>query len=223
MKAYTRYNNETLFKYCQSLCPYPIIKGDGFNDWRDAATYLEWVVSHWDRVAMNIDIDCFITDHLVLDELIQDFQDGGYTYCGIPDAGALQGRSNLSWVVANPFFNLFDSYRIMMEHTVVSADMDWEDIRRFGFMPRWYHERPDWVSEYEQCMWEPFNGFFNWLYSWGRPLFLQGDLHPDGISTIIKYKDRPFALHSWYSREFNHNPEQRERIINLYNEARLCK
>lgn len=219
LKAYTRYNNEHLFKYCQSLVPIEVEKGKKFNNWRDAATYLEWVVSHGDRVAMNIDIDCFVTDWDVLMELVKDFEEGGYTYCGIPDAGVIPGRANLSWVVTNPFFNLFDSNRILMERAVTKQDMDWEDIRRFGFRWNWYEQRPDWVSEYEQCMWEPFNGFFNWLYSWGSPLFIQGETHSDGISTVIKYKDRPFALHSWYSREFNANPEHRARITNLYREA----
>ena len=87
MKAYTRYNNSHLFNWMQSLVPIEVTKGEGFNDWRDAATYLEWVVSHGDRVAMNIDIDCFVTDWDVLIELVKDFEKGGYTYCGIPDAG----------------------------------------------------------------------------------------------------------------------------------------
>lgn len=215
MKAYTRYNNPALFDKMQLLMPVEVSKGEGFNNWRDAATYLEWVIEKRDRLAINIDIDCFVTDWAVLQEMIADFNAGEYTHAGIPDAGVMQGRSNLSWVVMNPFFNLFNSFKIYNR----AVGYSWSSIRRTGFKREWYFDRPAFVNEYEQCMWEPFNGFFNWLYEWGKPMWLTGDLHPDGVSTIIKYNGKPFALHSWYSREYDHNEEQRKRIDELYQEA----
>lgn len=214
MRAYTRYNNEELFLKTGQLIPIGIKKGHGFNDWRQAATYLEWVIEHGDTLAINIDLDCFVTDWGVICALIQDFKKGGYTHCGIPDAGVLKGRSNLSWVVMNPFFNLFKSDVILDK----KESLSWESIRRTGFKREWYYQRPEFVADYEQIMWEPFNGLYNWLYEWGKPLFIEGDLHSDGISTIVKYKGRPFALHSWYSREYH--GAHKDRIDKLFMEAK---
>lgn len=220
MKTYTRFNNQTLFDKAQSLCPFPIIKGEGFDHWKDAATYLEWLIEQGDDYAMNIDQDCFITDTSVLSELISDFKAGGYTHAGISDGGCLSGRNNISWAVMNPFFNLFDSEAILIQRVGDCwANYDWQDIRDFGFRPEMNARKPDFIPEYETSMWEPFNGFFNWLFEYGKPMWLHGELHADGISTIISYNDKPFALHSWYSREYNHDATQRARIDALYNEA----
>jgi hypothetical protein len=221
MKTYTRYNNEALYTKAQSLCPYPIIKGEGFNHWKDAATYLEWLIEQGDECAMNIDQDCFITDVSVLEELIADFKSGGYTHAGISDGGCLSGRNNISWAVMNPFFNLFASTAILPKG--MDFTKHWKDIRDFGFRPDFNHFKPSFIPEYETSMHEPFNGFFNWLFEYGRPMWLHGDLHSDGISTVIKYNDKPFALHSWYSRQYDHDPNQKARIDKLYEEAIRCK
>jgi len=217
MKLYTRYNNEELFKMMQSLVPYDVIKGTDFNHWTDASSYLQWVIEKGDDIAVNIDLDCFVTDWSVVEELVRDFKNGEYTHAGIPDAGHLQGRNNTSWVVQNPFFNIFSSSRVLWHYG--RTNMKWEDISRMGFKMEWYHQRPSFVSEYVQCMHEPFNGIFNWLYEVGNPMWLQGELHKDGISTIIKYNGKPFALHSWYSREYKCDQVQKKRIDNLYKEA----
>jgi len=205
----------------QSLCPYEVIKGEGFNHWTHAADYLEWVVSHGDEVAMNIDIDCFITDESVLNQLIKDFREGTYTHAGISDGGCLSGRNNISWAVMNPFFNLFASDWIKSSIPFNLERL--EDVRDFGFRPSMNDRKPDFIPEYEKSMWEPFNGFFNWLFEYGEPLWLHGDLHEDGISTIIKYKNRPFAIHTWYSREYTTNEEQNKRIDERFKESLIAK
>lgn len=220
MKTYTRFNNKELFDKAQSLCPFPIIKGVGFDYWTDAARYLEWLIMQGDDYAMNIDQDCFITDESVLLELIADFRNGGYTHAGISDGGCLSGRNNISWAVMNPFFNLFAPTEIQ-DLEMPSPFMS--DIHEYGFRPDFNYNKPAFIPEYERSMWEPFNGFFNWLFMYGRPMWLHGDLHEDGISTVIKYKGRPFAIHTWYSREYNHVPEQRKRIDARFEEAKRLK
>lgn len=222
MKTYTRFNNQTLFDKCQSLCPYPIVKGEGFNHWTDAATYLEWLIEQGDEYAMNIDQDCFITDVSVLNQLIEDFIHGGYTHAGISDGGCLSGRNNISWAAMNPFFNLFasDAVSRQIQAWCQTEGLDKECVRDFGFRPDFGMEKPPFIPEYEKSMWEPFNGLFNFLFHYGSPLWIHGDLHEDGISTIIKYGGKPFALHSWYSRDYNHDAGQKKRIDALYNEAK---
>jgi len=217
MKTYTRYNNPVLFERCQQLCPFPIIKGEGFNHWTHAADYLEWIIEHGDDVAMNIDIDCFITDQSVLQALITDFKAGEYTHAGISDGGCLSGRNNISWAVMNPFFNLFASDWIKQSLPLSFREV--EEVREYGFRPEMNKLKPDFIPDYERSMWEPFNGFFNWLMVHGKPMWLHGDLHSDGISTVIKYQGKPFAIHTWYSREYNHNAEQKARIDARYKEA----
>jgi hypothetical protein len=220
MKAYTRFNNQVLFDKMQSLCPVEVIKGEGFNHWTDAATYLEWLIGQGDDVAMNIDIDCFITDCSVLEELVSDFKKGGYTHAGISDGGCLSGRNNISWAVMNPFFNLFAPIWILAKWNNEYIKPHWPSVRDFGFRPDFNNRKPSFIPEYEKSMWEPFNGIFNWLFEYGKPLWLHGDLHEDGISTIIKYKDKPFAIHTWYSREYGSvDGFHRERINARHDEA----
>jgi hypothetical protein len=226
MKTYTRFNNQALFDKAQSLCPFPIIKGEGFNHWTDAARYLEWLIMQGDEYAMNIDQDCFITDEAVLADLIRDFKVGGYTHAGISDGGCLSGRNNISWAVMNPFFNLFAAGRIRDKRNVTDFNPTWENIREFGFMPKWNQKasgksrKPHFIPDYERSMWEPFNGFFNWLFEYGQPMWLHGDLHEDGVSTIIKYQGKPFALHTWYSREYGKDTYHHDRIDDRFEEAK---
>lgn len=221
MKAYTRYNNEELFKRCQEFVPVEVTKLSNYNHWWDAAYYLQSVLMQKDDVAMNIDIDCFVTDWSVVEQLVQDFKEGEYTHAGVSDSAYLWCRANISWAVMNPFFNLFDSDRIIAHQKC--GGYTWNDIHEFGFRPEWNSGRPSFVKPYERSQWEPFNGLFNWLYSWGKPLWLEAQLHWDDNSTILKYKGQPFATHTWYSRFYGNDSDQgrfhTKRIDDRYEEA----
>lgn len=53
-----------------------------------------------------------------------------------------------------------------------------------------------------------------------KPLYLKAFDHKDGISTILRdNKGKSFCLHSWYSREYDDDPSQRERIDKLFKEV----
>jgi hypothetical protein len=214
MKAYTRYNNEELFNMMQSLVPIEVVKGDAFNHWEQASDYLQWVLEHEDETAINIDLDCFIFDWSAVEDITAYMVEHGYTHCGFPDSGAMRGRNNASWVVCNPFFNIFRSAELLK-----GAIPNWEIVRHEGYRSEWHIDMPHFVVNPQPHMQEPFNGIFNWAHRTGKTLFLEPKQHSDGTSTILTWKGKEFGFHAWYSREFNHDKMHRQRIISLYNEA----
>lgn len=214
----TRHNNDELYEMMNSLLPIEVEKIQGFDDWVGAVKYLEHILESETKLVVNIDLDCFIFDWSVVEELIKDMNDCnlGYTHCGASDA-SMKGRANSSWVVMNPFFNVFDIGSI--------PTINFEEAYHEGYRSEWSKSRCSYLPEpiemvaYEQPFTEPFNGLFNTLFLYGNPLFLKTREHEDGISTVLMYKDKEFALHSWYSREFNFDEFHRERILKLYQEA----
>lgn len=209
--AVTRYNNEELFQMMQSLVPIPVQKIEGFNDWIGAVKYLEHILSIPDvDFIVNIDLDCFVVDWSQVESIIEVMDELGFTHAGISDAEML-GRANDSPVVMNPFFNVFNMKKIRN----IPYYGEWSKIYNQGYQIEWGKE-----GNYKHPFTEPFNGIFNWLFKYGIPIFLINRNHKDGISVEAKFRGKPFALHSWYSREFNHDEFHRQRIINLYNDAR---
>ena len=227
MNIYTRYNNETLFQRCQEFVPIEITKGENFNHWWDAAHYLTWVIEKGDEVAINIDVDCFITDWSVVEQLVSDFKEAGYSHAGVSDSAYLGYRKNISWAVMNPFFNLFASSSIMEAKDDPVCNRSWDEIHQFGFQLPFNLRKPPFVPEYERSQWEPFNGLFNWLFSWGKPMWLEAETHWDDNSTILKYQGKPFAIHTWYSRFYGGDSEEGQfhtnRIDYRYKEALIAR
>jgi hypothetical protein len=210
--AVTRYNNEELFHMMQSLVPIPVQKIEGFDDWIGAVKYLEHILSIPDvDFIVNIDLDCFITDWSQVESIIEEMDELGFTHAGISDA-EMKGRENDSWVVMNPFFNVFNMKQIRK----LVYFGNWGRIYKQGYNIDWSEIE----GNYKQPFTEPFNGIFNWLYTYGYALFLDSETNNDGISVDVKVYQKPFAHHSWYSREFNHDDFHRQRIINLYEDAK---
>lgn len=212
----TRHNNDELYEMMNSILPIEVEKIQGFDDWVGSVKYLEYILDLDAQIVVNIDLDCFIFDWGVVEELIKDMKDSklNYTHCGASDA-SMEGRANDSWVVMNPFFNVFNLSR--------TPSINFEKAYHEGYRTDWNKDiefyLPDYKMEaYKQPFTEPFNGLFNTLYLYGNPLFLKTRLHEDGISVVLIYKNKEFAYHSWYSREFNFDEFHRNRILKLYQE-----
>lgn len=209
----TRHNNDELYTMMNSLLPIEVEKIEGFNDWIGAVKYLEHILESENHMVVNIDLDCFIFDWSVVEELIKEMKNG--SHCGVSDA-AMKGRENCSWVVMNPFFNIFNIKNIPKINFAKAYNegyrTDWDKDLQF------YYPNVN-IKSYEQPFFEPFNGLFNTLYLYGNPLFLDTRPHEDGISVVLMYKDKEFAYHSWYSREFNFDEFHRKRILNLFQES----
>lgn len=218
MRIYTRHNNDELFDMMQGFIPLPVIKCDTFNHWEEAADYIAHVIEQRDDVAVNVDLDCFIFDWAVVEELAAYMVEHGYTHCGFPDSGAMRGRHNTSWVVCNPFFNVFRS-----KHLIANRKPDWGLVRYMGYNVEWHKDMPPFVKNPLPWMQEPFNGIFNWMHAIGKTLFIQPKPHPDGTSTILTFNGKEFGYHAWYSRLFDTDEGHRARILALYHEAKEMK
>lgn len=67
---------------------------------------------------------------------------------------------------------------------------------------------------------EAYTPFFVWVSQNYEVLYLDGERHRDGVSTILKdHQGRPFLLHAWYSRMHNRDRAHTERINRLYRQA----
>ena len=209
--VFTRSMNEEYYNLMVSLLPDDIEchRVTGFNHWSEAKDYLYNILdlSELKEIdfAVNIDEDCFITDWSKVIDIINHMKATNKSHAGMPDGGCHPGRTR-SIKVQNPFFNVFNvkmcnEILYLTEKKNNSLDFD------FDKMPYDYSDT---------YMTEPFDRFFLKLYNNGIPLHLYADLHEDGITTILKWKDKPFVLHTWYSRDASH----RERILQRFEEAK---
>jgi hypothetical protein len=58
-----------------SILPIEVEKIQGFDDWVGAVKYLEHILDLDAQIVVNIDLDCFIFDWGVVEELIKDMKD----------------------------------------------------------------------------------------------------------------------------------------------------
>lgn len=219
MEVYTRSMNPLLYEKMKSLLPENIklVQCETFMNWQDAREYLHYIINNTtEDWIINLDEDCFITDWSKVESLIEYMKENLYDYCGMPDGGVSSHRSN-SWVVINPFFNIFNASLIKKAYDKFTKE-EIDSIRYNEDMEKY---KPEFITgPINHDNNELYCGFFYFLFKYYRPLFLNADNHIDGISTILKDNNNsPFCLHSWYSREYLTVPEQRQRIDNLYEEA----
>lgn len=213
LQVFTRSNNDELYDLMRSLIPADIecIKVTGYDHWTQAADYLYHIIDTGIDIVMNVDIDCFIYNWDRVFEWANEF--GSFTHLGPRDGGQLPGRYH-SWVHMNPFFNIFNAKAIRE----LKGDTSWEEISKTTYKTQWEYSKPeDLQFPVNNDNAEPFAGLFYWLYQNGYPCFIYGELHPDGISTILSRA----MIHTWYSREYNYG--HKDRILARYEEARKVK
>lgn len=185
-----------------------VVPVTGFNNWWEASDYLYHIIDNGEGWIINCDIDCFIYDWSAVEAMVDEMKAGGFTHSGCHEGGDIPGRSR-SWVCMNPFFNVFHASRIRE----LKGARSWDDIKHEKYRPHFDRSKPDYLGDnINHVSDEPFHGLFYWLFNVGRPLFIRTSQHSDGIST-----DTGFALHSWYSREYQ---TQKSRIHNLYEDAK---
>lgn len=204
----TRHSNPALYAHMKSRLPgYKFEPEEDFYEYPGALRYLYHILHKNDRTIMNCDEDCFITDPEALDDLFAYMCGHGYDYCGMSDGGT--HHRNNDPVVMNPFFNIFMK--------CVTVDMPYHELK----LCHNQEVKTDTLAQlakvcrhkHEAQMSEPFNPIFRYLEKNFHPLYLQAELHPDGVSTILlNHKGVPFCVHSWYSRAYGVDPEQTNRI-----------
>lgn len=194
----TRSRNDALYAKASAFWPahIPRHRVQDMHGWRQAADYL-WGLTQLDAdLVINCDEDCFVYNWSVVEELLQDMVANKVAYAGMPDdRGNCHHRNNGSFV-HNPFFTVYAPARL---RTVLSG-------------PPLAHINPPGCGVHE-----PFNSLYAAFRELPEAWDLRGEDHPDRISTRLKYATRPFALHSWYSREYT--GAHRARIDALHAEA----
>lgn len=222
LQVFTRSKDNALYDMMREFIPPEVecIRCTGFDKWWEAVDYLYHIINTGDGWIVNLDEDAYVSDWGRLVALAEYMRDLGYDYCGHPDFGSISHR-NFDWICMNPFFNIFNAGAI--KHKL--AETKRKTIDDCGFQPDMEELRPDWITgEPYRNGPEPFNGFFYWMIGQFNPLFLKAHTYSDSISTIsLDHHDEPFMYHSWYSREFNTNPSQRNRILSLYQKAKSEK
>jgi len=201
----TRSRSDELYELASSFWPaeIPRHRVTGMNHWMDAAHYLHHILNIDADYVVNCDEDCFVFDWSTVNTVVQMMDVYQYGYVGMPDTNTNCKHRNNAAMVHNPFFTVYN--RAMVQHTLLNVPGYATHVLLNTNPPGCAHH-------------EPFNNFYAALDPRLNHLELSGRDHPDGISTELCYSETPFALHSWYSREFE--GEHNQRIMNLYHEAR---
>ncbi len=218
-QIFTRSANENLYKLsCDFLPPHvERFRCVNFNHWQDANNYLHYILNNGADWVVNIDEDAFVTNWRAIVDMIEYMKAYGYEYAGMPDGGVCHHRIH-SWIACNPFFNIFNARALREKMAVAGRQV----IDSFQFDPSMEVNKPHFVTgEYQHDFYEPYYSLFYWLMQNSKGLYLKEHTHPDTISSGLLWNEKPFLYHSWYSREFDTNPVHRQRIVNLYKEAKI--
>jgi len=217
----TRSSNEDLYIKMASLLPENLkkIRSDNYREWYHAASFLHDSIENTEGMLLIIDDDCFISNWDKVFELVCDCYNESVAYCGVPDFEIIPHRTN-SWVVANPFFLILNCDIINAQKEGLSNSfIDSYDCHIDE------SEKPEFISlDCEHGDSEPFNGLFYWMHDIGlkyKPL--KSAQIFEGVSTKVIYDGIPICYHSWYSREYAHFIEQKERIDNLFEYVKMTK
>lgn len=214
IKIYTRSMNKTLYDRAISFVdlPYEKVKLQGTT----ADGYIVQLINDEEAdIIINIDEDAFVCDIDKLKELLIYCIENEYVNCGMPDGGVIHLRK---WnpVVTNPYFNILNVKELRKK----IAEFKEED-----FAESKESQMKDFPVEllktnYEFVSYEPYYPLLIWMSQNFKTLYLNAHTHLDGISTVLHdQNDKPFIIHSWYSRYYNENWYHTQRINNVIDEC----
>jgi len=173
----------------------------GIDGFEGALDFLLQAVRRTTGKIVICDLDCFVFDWNAVGKLVEDERDWVVPERSIPH------RLTLPRYVGNPFFWVLDSDRAK---TILGRVFESGKARQ---RVRNLYSQPGDVTA------EPFWGLYYLLYYVHKlPVAtIPITTHADGIAT-----QTPYLLHTWYSRDYGHNPEQTNRIDNLLSQL-PCK
>ena len=170
--------------------------------------------------AINVDEDAFVVNADAILGLLDYMKQNGYVNAGMSD-GILVRPCNPA--ITNPFFNILNL-------SAIREKFDMEEIKGFDYLRHRDHILAKLPQKLRQMgedrlsmtQEEPFYNFFFWLAYHFPTLYLDAEMHPDGISAVLKnHQGEPMLYHSWFSREWRHDAEHTQRLTSLYCE--VCK
>jgi hypothetical protein len=198
--------NEDLYKMASEFWPEEIEKErcTQFNYWEGALDFLYYVIESDVDFALIIDEDCFIFDWNVFEKAIKKIKiQKKFSIAGMPDTHINCSHRIGPDYSLNPFLLVFNLKAIRLR---------FKETTKFEIL----YNAPQATNEIFYPLFFWFQNSF-WIHH------LKGKDHFDETSTWVFEGTKPFAVHSWMSREFETVPEQRERILNLYNEAKILQ
>lgn len=204
---FTRSMNYRLYESamrCVARLPYPHYRLRA----KSADGYLRAMLDSDADWAINIDEDAFVTNLDALEEMLKYCIANGVVNCGMPDGGVSPIRAH-NPLVTNPFFNIINlselrkSYSDDVLLTYAEHKKEYELKTPFRIIR----------YPYNYDYFEPYCNFFVWSSQNFNTLYLDAQVHEDGISTILlNHKGEPFLTHTWYSRFYGIDTEHTERI-----------
>lgn len=182
-------------------------------------------------VAINVDEDAFVVNPEAVLALAAYVVENGYANAGCPDGGSGCPRGG-NPIITNPFFNVFNLELIRTKFAGKKS------VTAFDFkavLPEMEKAFPTEILfgnwNFANTGYEPYYPFFFWLAYNFKTLYLHGQKHADGISTILYTPENEvICLHSWMARFYNtpsfitrlfqkNMGKQKQRIDNLIAEA----
>jgi hypothetical protein len=214
----TRAQNKFLCERMLRFIPSSIesIGHTGYNTWKSAVTFLHDAIDRTDDILLVVDEDAFVVDWEGVEQLCRYVKTHNYVYAGMPDGGVIDHRVH-SYVHINPFFAVFNCGLIKSLKSGITR----QEIDAIVFEDNMERFKPGWLTTvYNHDTEEPYAGLFYWLASKGEPLLLKAQAMRDGTSTVVRGLDeQPLCYHSWYSRVYFTDDDQKKRIDALYRKA----
>lgn len=211
----TRSMNRELYQLSQSTIQLPFTRIRLENTSADGYFY-ELMKRDVDYI-INIDEDVFVIDNHKLKELICYCIIYDIDICGFPDGGVLPIRTHNPLVV-NPFFNIINIKKIKTGFSYQVVETYREHKKEYEKKTPLHLMR----SPYIYDDYEPYYPFFIWLSQNYNVLYLDGETHPDGISTMLKdVHCAPFLIHTWYSRSYGKSEYHTNRIDRIKHEYNI--
>lgn len=168
--------------------------------------------------AINIDEDAFVINDKAILSLLDYARKNGIVNCGVSDCLPVRYYNP---AVTNPYFNILNL-------DAIRASFNIEEIEGFDYsahkdeilskVPSYLLNHPN--AQPDNCNEEPYYNFFLWTALNFPTLYLDVELQPDGITTLLKnHQGVPMLYHTWFSRCWRSDAEHTQRITNAYEEA----
>ena len=213
VKVYTRSMDMDLYRQSQELLTVPFPRAR-ITDSSPLGYLLDAISDEEADYVINIDEDAFVFDNDALMDLLDYVIDNDFINCGMPDGGVCPHRFH-NPQVTNPFFTIMNT-KVLREHV---TQYDYSDIDIPDPLEGFPHEILK--HHYEKYSFEPYDGFYTWVWRNFPVKYLSADEHPDGITTILKnHNGKPFLQHTWYAREYQKKGKDYSRINSVIAESR---
>lgn len=219
VKIYTRSMNIELYRYSQRLIDLPFPRKRVVN--ADADTYLYNIIGDYEcDIAINIDEDAFVIDSQSILELMDQMLKNDVAVAGMPDGGMVTIRS-YNPIVVNPFFSILNLTLIRQHYSMKEIIHYDYPLHRSMLQSQFPPEKLKFDNDgFSIYVYEPFYNLFFYLAEHHRILYLEAEEWSDKITTtLLNTSGKPMMYHTWYSRLYDTDTNQRQRITSVIKQA----